>query len=99
MEYIQLNLPQEPDKSFVVFQEIGKFFPCPWHYHPEYELVTVVSSYGRRMVGGNIGIFNEGDLVLLGSRLPHLWLNDAKFINEKSNSLAEAIVIHFNCCQ
>jgi AraC-like DNA-binding protein len=95
MEYIQLNLPQEPDKSFVVFQEIGKYFPCPWHYHPEYELATVVHSTGRRMVGDNIGSFSEGDLVLLGSSLPHLWLNDAKFINEKSNSLAEAIVIHF----
>ena len=95
MEYIELNLPQEPDKSFVVFKEIGKFFPCPWHYHPEYELVTVVKSTGRRMVGDNIGYFKEGDLVLLGSLLPHLWVNDVKFINGKANSLAEAIVVHF----
>jgi AraC-like DNA-binding protein len=95
MEYIELNLPQEPDKSFVVFKEIGKFFPCPWHYHPEFELVSVIKSTGRRMVGDNIGYFKEGDLVLLGSLLPHLWVNDVKFINGKANSLAEAIVVHF----
>ena len=95
MEYVELNLPQEPDKSFVVFKESGKFFPCPWHYHPEYELVLVVKSTGRRMVGDNIGYFEEGDLVFIGSSLPHLWVNDAEFINRKDNSLAEAIVIHF----
>ncbi|MEO5999428.1 MAG: AraC family transcriptional regulator [Chitinophagaceae bacterium] len=95
MEYIELNLPKEPDKSFVVFKEIGKFFPCPWHYHPEYELATIVNSTGRRMVGDNIGVFEEGELVLLGSSLPHLWINDTKFINGKGNALAEAIVIHF----
>ena len=95
MEYLELNLPQEPDKSFVVFKEIGKFFPCPWHYHPEYELVSVVKGTGRRMVGDNIGYFEDGDLVFLGSSLPHLCVNDANFINRKDNSLAEAIVIHF----
>lgn len=95
MEYIELNLPQEPDKSFVVFKEIGKFFPCPWHYHPEYELVSVVRSTGRRMTGDNIGYFTEGDLVLLGPFLPHVWVNDAAFINGNSDTLAEAIVIHF----
>jgi AraC-like DNA-binding protein len=95
MEYVELNLPKESDKSFVVFKEVGKFFPCPWHYHPEYELVLVVKSTGRRMAGDNIGYFREGDLVLLGPFLPHLWSNDAKFINGKGNSQAEAIVIHF----
>jgi len=95
MEYLELNLPQEPDKSFVVFEEIDKFFPCPWHYHSEYELVSVVKSTGRRMVGDNIGYFEKGDLVFLGSYLPHVWVNDAKFVNRKDNSLAEAIVIHF----
>ena len=95
MEYVELNLPQEPDKSFVVFKESGRFFPCPWHYHPEYELVSVIASTGRRMAGDHIGNFKEGDLALLGPFLPHLWVNDAKFVNGKSNSLAEAIVIHF----
>src|SRR5690349_24700296 len=95
MEYVELNLPKESDKSFVVFKEVGKFFPCPWHYHPEYELVSVVTSTGRRMAGDHIGYFKDGDLALLGPNLPHLWVNDAEFVNGKSNCLAEAVVIHF----
>ena len=96
MAYVELNLPQEPDKSFVVFKEIGRYFPCPWHYHPEYEIVSIVESTGHRMTGDHIGRFKAGDLVLLGPSLPHLWLNDAEYRTGKAKSLAEAIVIHFN---
>jgi AraC-like DNA-binding protein len=95
MHYIELKLPKETDKSFVLFREVGKSFPCPWHYHPEYELVLVLKSTGRRLVGDNIGYFKEGDLVLMGPLLPHVWVNDSKYINNKADSLAEAIVIHF----
>lgn len=95
MHYIELKLPQEIDKSFILFREVGKYFPCPWHYHPEYELVLVVKSTGRRLVGDHIGYFKEDDLVLMGPLLPHVWVNDSKYINGKAESLAEAIVIHF----
>ena len=95
MKVIEQRLPQEFDKSFIVFQETGKFFPCPWHYHPEYELVLVNKSTGRRMVGDHIGYFGEGDLVFMGSRLPHVWVNDAKYIQGKDETPADAIVIQF----
>lgn len=95
MKSIELALPRDFDKSFVVFKEKGRCFPCPWHYHPEYELVLVLKSSGRRMVGDNIGYFKEGDLVFMGSLLPHVWVNDQKYLNGKDEHAAEAIVIHF----
>ena len=95
MKFIDLRLPQDFDKSFIVFKEVGKFFPCPWHYHPEYELVLVTKSSGRRMVGDSIGSFDEGDLVFMGPLLPHVWVNDQKFIKGETDDQAEAIVIHF----
>lgn len=95
MKSIELQLPKDFDKSFTVFEEIGKFFPAPWHYHPEFEIVLVIKSHGRRMVGDNIGIFDEGDLVCMGPHLPHVWVNDPKFAKGEVNYLAEAIVIHF----
>lgn len=95
MKSIELRLPKDFDKSFVVFNEKGRFFPCPWHYHPEYELVLVLKSSGRRMVGDHIGYFKEGDLVFMGSMLPHVWVNDPVYLNGKANHPADAIVIHF----
>ncbi len=95
MKAVEYRLPQEFDKSFIVFREKGKFFPCPWHYHPEYELVLVTKSTGVRMVGDNVGYFDEGDLVFLGPVMPHLWINDPEYINGQAETEAEAIVIHF----
>lgn len=94
MKAIEKRLPREYDKSFIVFREVGPFFPVPWHYHPEYELVLVTKSTGRRMVGDHIGYFEDGDLVFMGPRLPHVWVNDTAYY-ENTGLEADAIVIHF----
>ncbi|MGN6437694.1 MAG: AraC family transcriptional regulator [Agriterribacter sp.] len=95
MRAVEYRLPKEFDKSFIVFRERGCFFPVPWHYHPEYELVLVTRSTGRRMVGDHIGYFNEGDLVLMGPMLPHVWVNDTEYINGSNKNAADAIVVQF----
>lgn len=95
MKAVEFRLPQDFDKSFIVFREAGKYFPCPWHFHPEYELVLVTKSTGRRMVGDHIGYFDEGDLIFMGSLLPHVWVNDARFIHGQADEPADAIVVQF----
>lgn len=95
MKVVEQRLPQDFDKSFIVFEEVGNFFPCPWHYHPEYELVLVCKSTGRRMVGDHIGYFEEGDLVFMGPVIPHVWVNDAQYLNQSADHVAAAIVIQF----
>lgn len=95
MKAVEQRLPQDFDKSFIVFRETGKFFPCPWHYHPEYELVLITSSTGRRMVGDHIGYFDKDDLVFMGPALPHVWMNDLQYINGQADHPADGIVIQF----
>src|SRR3954468_21048812 len=95
MKAVEYRLPKEFDKSFIVFREKGQFFPCPWHYHPEYELVLITSSTGRRMVGDHIGYFDKDDLVFMGPKLPHVWMNDSQFINGETDEPADGIVIQF----
>lgn len=43
-----------------------------WHFHPEYELVYIEGGNGPRHVGDHISTYEENDLVLIGSNIPHL---------------------------
>lgn len=46
-------------------------FKWEYHYHPEIELVCVISGSGTRHVGYHKSNYTNGDLVLIGSNIPH----------------------------
>lgn len=50
--------------------------PRFWHKHPELELVLVNNGNGKRHIGNHIGYYTGGDLVLIGSNLPHSGFRD-----------------------
>ncbi|MEJ7589814.1 MAG: AraC family transcriptional regulator [Ferruginibacter sp.] len=89
-------LPKGSEESFVVVSFEYNYYPTPWHFHPEYEIVLVTESTGKRFIGDNISNFKPGNLVLLGSNLPHLYRNDAKYYDPKSTLRAKSIVVHFS---
>ncbi|PZX20160.1 AraC-like DNA-binding protein [Breznakibacter xylanolyticus] len=71
-------------------------FTFPWHFHSEYEILYVIKSYGKRFVADSVESFNEGDLVLLGSQVPHYWKNDDAFFNGDPALHVQAVVIQFS---
>ena len=48
-----------------------------WHYHPEIELVYVNGGSGKRQIGSHVSYYTQGDLILIGSNLPHCGFTDA----------------------
>ncbi|MEX2568393.1 MAG: AraC family transcriptional regulator, partial [Cyclobacteriaceae bacterium] len=89
------KLTLDPKYSFILQKDIFSYYPTPWHYHPEYELVLVLKSNGIRTVGDSEEPFTDGDLVFLGPNLPHSYQNDRKYYKGNNSLTAEAIVIHF----
>jgi hypothetical protein len=89
------HLPKDKDHSFVVKFFDYNYYPTPWHYHPEYEIVMVTESTGKRFIGDHISDFNPGNLAFLGPNIPHTYKNDAKYYKEGSSLRAKSIVIHF----
>lgn len=47
-----------------------------WHFHPEIELVYVNKGKGKRHIGNHLSYFNNSQLMLLGSNLPHYGFTD-----------------------
>lgn len=53
-----------------------------WHYHPEIELVYVNGGAGKRQIGSHVSYYSKGDLILIGSNLPHCGFTDKLTGNE-----------------
>jgi AraC-like DNA-binding protein len=90
------RLPLDAEESFVAKYFDYAYYPTPWHFHPEYELVLVTESTGKRFIGDKISEFEPGDLALIGPHLPHLYRNDPVYYEPGSPKRAKSIVIHFS---
>lgn len=63
-----------------------------WHYHPEVELIYFEKGSGMQFIGDSIQSFKSGDVILVGSNVPHYWRFDAAG-DEQAN--VDVKVLHF----
>ncbi|HYF47894.1 MAG TPA: AraC family transcriptional regulator [Planctomycetota bacterium] len=69
------TVPLDAAASFAVLQFHGSHYPFFWHYHHEVEIALIIRGSGLRYIGDAVGHFDEGDLCLLGSNLPHCYVS------------------------
>ena len=89
------KLPVSSDASFLFKTLECTYFPNPWHFHKEYELVLINKSSGTRFIGDKVSQFEEGDLSLIGSNVPHLFRNGEEYYAKNSKLKASSVFIHF----
>ena len=91
------HLDSQENSSFQIKEVIQNRFDAPYHYHPAFELTLIIAGEGKRFVGNHIADFHRGDLVLLGSNLPHCWQNHRQdwLVESEDSQQAQALVIHF----
>lgn len=44
-----------------------------WHFHPEFEIMLNLKVNGTRIIGDNVELFDEYDMVLIAGNIPHCW--------------------------
>jgi AraC-like DNA-binding protein len=70
-------VPTDSNLLNVILQTTKEEFDYSWHYHIECELTYILNGSGHRYVGNNVETFLSDELVLLGSNLPHCWVNES----------------------
>ncbi len=88
------KVPRKQWESFHCEVIHGPDYGTRWHFHPEHQLTLAIRSEGHRIVGDSIQPLRDGDLVLVGSNLPHVWHQDQS--RGKKRRSVHAIVIRFS---
>jgi AraC-like DNA-binding protein/mannose-6-phosphate isomerase-like protein (cupin superfamily) len=86
---------ENPLNSITVLDLQEAYFDPNWHFHPHYQLFTVLEGEGTRLIGDSIQHFEAGDTVLLGPDLPHLWRNEKAYFEVNSKLKTRGIVVYF----
>jgi YesN/AraC family two-component response regulator len=89
------KLPLIKDSSFLYKNWHCAYFDKPWHFHEEYELVMIDKSKGTKFIGDKVSDFEEGDLMLIGARIPHFFRNNINYYKKNGKLEASSIFIHF----
>ncbi len=73
------NVPTDFEKSFLIkhYSHAKENATPNWHFHPEIELVFVKGGSGKRHIGNHLSCYWDGDLILIGSGLPHYGFTDS----------------------
>lgn len=78
------------------------FLYCPlhgqpsFHAHPELELVFILEGFGKRIIGNKVTHYESGDMVFIGSGVPHIWLSDPAYYKQDSTLRSKVIVTYIN---
>ena len=72
-----------------------KHFTYPWHFHSEYEIIYIKESTGTRFVGNNVDKYAAGDIILIGSGLPHYMKSDDIYLSEDCIERVKGTIIQF----
>ncbi|MEO5889380.1 MAG: AraC family transcriptional regulator [Ferruginibacter sp.] len=89
------KLPFIIDSSFLYDKLKCSYFDKPWHFHEEYELVLIDKSSGTKFIGDKVSLFEDGELILIGSNIPHLFRNHEEYYKKTGQLEANSIFIHF----
>lgn len=95
MKPLYQELPFTNASYINFYKEDLPHFIVPWHYHPEVELMYILEGTGTRFVGDHIDQYQEGDVCMVGPKLPHEWRNDDEFFKKEAGLKASCLCLFF----
>lgn len=76
MKVLPFKIPK-PEQNAIVFQiDHDEIFYDKLHQHEEIQLSLIVQGEGTLIVGDTINHYSKGDILVIGSHLPHVFKSD-----------------------
>jgi AraC-like DNA-binding protein len=63
------------NQSFMIHEARLPVFDCTYHVHEEMELIYLMGSHGTRLIDGWMERYSPGEILLIGSKVPHAFFN------------------------
>lgn len=90
MKILPFKIPKTSQQSFWIQTDNERHFYNYLHQHSEAQITLILESEGKLIAGDHVGNFCPGDIYLIGSKLPHVFVNDPEYFDESSTKRAHS---------
>jgi AraC-like DNA-binding protein len=87
MKVLPFKIPKPKNDALVYQQDKGVTFYDKLHQHEEIQLSSIIEGSGTLIVGDTINYYKQGDILIIGSNLPHVFKSDTTAISSHMQSL------------
>lgn len=77
MKVLPFKIPKPEHDALIYQEDIGPIFYNKLHQHEEIQISFIVEGKGTLIVGDTVNDYNKGDLLVIGSNLPHVFESDS----------------------
>lgn len=78
MKVLPFKIPKNREDAFIFQIDDDLIFYDKLHQHEEIQLSYIVAGEGTLIVGDTINYYSKGDILVIGSNLPHVFKSDFK---------------------
>jgi len=76
MKVLPFKIPKSESESLIYQEDKGLYFYDKLHQHKEIQISFIVKGEGILIIGDSVNAYKEGDIILIGSNLPHVFKSD-----------------------
>ena len=87
MKVLPFNIPKPNNDALVYQEDIEKVFYDKLHQHIEIQVSCIIQGSGTLIVGDSVNQYHMGDVILIGSNLPHVFKSERSTDESKMLSL------------
>ena len=96
MKVVPFKIPKTEQEAVKVQIDNLTHFYNHLHQHPEIQLTLIKESSGTLLAGNYVGRFDQEDVLVIGSNLPHIFRNDPVYFKKKLRARSTTLFFDAN---